>query len=137
MSKNWFIPEEFECQCKNKRCVGKEPQMRMNPLLLQALNRVREEFKKPIIVTSGFRCPDHNKAIGGAIKSQHLQGTAADIRPASGKKEDLEEMRITKLAVMSILNVLDNYRFDLKKAQEELIKLDNPKDLINKDYDNE
>jgi uncharacterized protein YcbK (DUF882 family) len=92
MSKNWFIPEEFECQCKNKRCVGKEPQMRMNPLLLQALNRVREEFKKPIIVTSGFRCPDHNKAIGGAIKSQHLQGTAADIRPASGKKEDLEEL---------------------------------------------
>jgi hypothetical protein len=30
-------------------------------------------------VQSGYRCEDHNKAIGGAQNSQHMQGTALDL----------------------------------------------------------
>lgn len=37
---------------------------------------------KPITVISGYRTPEHNAAVGGAPKSQHLQGRAADIRVA-------------------------------------------------------
>ena len=32
-----------------------------------------------MVVTSGYRCPIHNAAIGGAAESQHIYGTAADI----------------------------------------------------------
>lgn len=34
---------------------------------------------KSIKINSGYRSPAHNKAIGGASKSQHMKGTAADI----------------------------------------------------------
>jgi len=84
--------EEFECKCKNKHCSGKIPQLQMKPQLIQALNRIREEFKEPITVTSGFRCQDHNEAIGGAKASQHLLGAAADIRPAKADPGDLDRL---------------------------------------------
>lgn len=43
------------------------------------LQPVRERFGKPIKITSGFRCPRLNKAVGGSKSSQHLYGEAADI----------------------------------------------------------
>ena len=75
----YFLPEEFECNCKNKHCEGKLPQMRMNPTLIQSLNRIRQELGKPIKVTSGFRCVDHNAAVGCVPDSTHRTGYAADI----------------------------------------------------------
>ena len=47
------------------------------------LDPLREAYGKPIFVTSGYRCPRLNKAVGGAKGSQHLTGQAADIRSAS------------------------------------------------------
>lgn len=43
------------------------------------LEKVRIHFGRPVIVNSGYRGPKLNKAIGGAKKSQHLTGQAADI----------------------------------------------------------
>jgi len=76
---NYFDPSEFECKCKDKHCEGKLPQMRMNPTLIQSLNRIREELGMPIRVTSGFRCTEHNVAVGGVSHSTHRTGYAADI----------------------------------------------------------
>lgn len=42
-------------------------------------DRIRDHFKKPIAVTSFFRCYALNKAIGGAPNSQHTSGEAIDI----------------------------------------------------------
>jgi len=43
----------------------------------------------PVIVTSGYRCPELNKAIGGSATSQHCQGQAADIVVPGMKIEEL------------------------------------------------
>lgn len=46
----------------------------------QGLEAVRVRLGcAPIIVTSGYRCPALNAAIGGAKNSQHMRGEAADI----------------------------------------------------------
>lgn len=40
---------------------------------------IRKHFGKPVRIRSGFRCPELNKAVGGAPTSQHTLGEAADI----------------------------------------------------------
>lgn len=45
------------------------------------LQPLRNAYGKPIIVNSGYRSPELNKAIGGAKNSQHMRGQAADITP--------------------------------------------------------
>lgn len=49
-------------------------------LVTAVLEPVRERLGKPIVVNSGFRCPVHNRMVGGATGSQHVKGEAADIR---------------------------------------------------------
>jgi len=70
LSKN-FSRHEFEC-----RCCGRAE---INQRLVDALQELRDLAGLPVRVTSGYRCPEHNQAIGGATRSQHLLGTAADI----------------------------------------------------------
>ena len=43
----------------------------------------------PVHINSGFRCPDLNKAVGGASTSQHCLGQAADIEVAGVANGDL------------------------------------------------
>jgi hypothetical protein len=47
--------------------------------LALALEKLRAELRVPISITSGFRNFATNKAVGGATKSRHLVGDAADI----------------------------------------------------------
>lgn len=47
--------------------------------LADYLDGIREKFGKPISVSSGYRCPMLNKAVGGVVTSQHLKGLAADL----------------------------------------------------------
>src|ERR1051325_5814172 len=48
--------------------------------LVDALEAFRTLSGKPVIVTSAYRCPQHNAEAGGAGRSEHVEGLAADIR---------------------------------------------------------
>lgn len=48
-------------------------------LVDNVLDPLREAWGKPVTVTSGYRCPQLNKAVGGVPTSMHLTGHAADI----------------------------------------------------------
>lgn len=43
------------------------------------LDPLRRLYKKPIIINSGYRCLELNKAVGGVANSWHTKGNAADI----------------------------------------------------------
>ena len=43
------------------------------------LDAIRAYYNKPLIINSGYRCPDVNTKVGGSNTSQHLTGNAADI----------------------------------------------------------
>ncbi len=49
--------------------------------LARAFERVRELCGFPLIVSSAYRTAGYNKYIGGALKSQHVDGRALDLRP--------------------------------------------------------
>lgn len=44
------------------------------------LDGIREAFKRPIYINSGYRCEELNKAVGGAAESGHKYGFCADLR---------------------------------------------------------
>jgi hypothetical protein len=48
-------------------------------LVKNVLDPIREHFKKPVTVNSGYRGKKLNKAIKGSKNSQHCKGQAADI----------------------------------------------------------
>lgn len=48
--------------------------------LVSILDILRNEVGKPVIINSGYRTPERNKAVGGAKYSYHMRGMAADIR---------------------------------------------------------
>lgn len=49
--------------------------------LANFLEEVRVVCDSPLLITSGVRCPELNKAVGGVATSQHVTGHAADIIP--------------------------------------------------------
>ena len=48
-------------------------------LVHHVLQPIRDYFGKPVKISSGYRCYDLNKRVGGAECSQHMDGEAADI----------------------------------------------------------
>lgn len=52
-------------------------------LVEHLLDPVRQRFGAPVYVNSGYRCNKLNRAVGGALKSYHLQGRAADLTVGS------------------------------------------------------
>jgi zinc D-Ala-D-Ala carboxypeptidase len=67
-----FSEDEFRC----KDNCGK---VHVDPGLIYLLEKALELLGRPIVIHSGFRCPEHNKAVGGTPQSAHLTGEAADI----------------------------------------------------------
>lgn len=49
------------------------------PQLLQVLERIRAITGRPLAIVSGHRCCERNKRVGGADRSRHIYGDAADI----------------------------------------------------------
>ena len=64
----------------------------LTALVTNILDPLREEYGKPIVVTSGFRCPRLNHAVGGVATSQHMKGEAADIRTLSDRPSDNKKL---------------------------------------------
>jgi uncharacterized protein YcbK (DUF882 family) len=55
------------------------PFARISPEVVGKLQRLRDRLGRPITVTSAYRHPGLNRAVGGVRLSQHLTGRAADI----------------------------------------------------------
>jgi zinc D-Ala-D-Ala carboxypeptidase len=70
-----FSPAEIACRGTGKLLIN-EP-------ALDKLQALRDRLGKPLIVRSAYRSPEHNRAVGGATRSKHLDGAAFDIAMAN------------------------------------------------------
>lgn len=55
-------------------------------LVMENLDKIREEYGLPIYISSGYRCDELNKAVGGVSNSQHKTGNAVDVNLGSIEK---------------------------------------------------
>ena len=73
---NNFSLNEF-----NKRNYNVPTEVLRNLIeLAKNLQVLRDEVKKPIKITSGYRPAELNAKVGGATKSRHITGQAADFK---------------------------------------------------------
>lgn len=70
----YFTPQEIAC--RGTGLVMLTPETRD---ALKRLDDLRRVMGHPLIVNSGYRSPQHNKAVGGAKNSYHMRGVAFDI----------------------------------------------------------
>ena len=67
--------------------------------LVTVLQKIRTHFGKSVTITSAYRTPPKNKAVGGETYSQHLYGKAADI-----KVKDVSPKKVAEYAEKILLN---------------------------------
>lgn len=72
----YFTTDEFRCpHCK---------QITISMKLVNALEELRSACGSSLNILSGYRCTEHNAAIGGEAKSLHCEGLAADVACPKG-----------------------------------------------------
>ena len=74
---SYFTIKEFDCQCGQDTCEARK--LGPHVELVKRLTKLREALGKPIIISSGLRCPEWNRVQGGKLDSAHLTGQAADL----------------------------------------------------------
>lgn len=70
--RNNFTIKEFVCKCGCNT-------LKIDGELLDLVQAIRYDLGLPVNIVSAYRCANHNRRVGGAKKSQHLYGRAADI----------------------------------------------------------
>ena len=105
-----FNVQEFKCQC------GKSHDILIDSCLIDKLEALYTALNcSKIIVTSGYRCPEHDKAVGGTSSGQHTKGTAADVccygqdgQPISSKTVCCKAQ---DLGFTGIANITSSYQY--------------------------
>lgn len=75
LTKN-FDSTEFACKCG--KCDGN-----VTIEFARKMQLLRDTCGHKLPITSGYRCAEHNKKVGGALDSRHIYGDAADISTAA------------------------------------------------------
>lgn len=68
----YFSEKEMACQCG----CGRAP---MDQHFMSVLDAIRESYGAPLIITSGYRCPEHPIEARKSSPGAHASGKAADL----------------------------------------------------------
>ena len=89
-SENFTLTELCKSKTAEAHRINNEPSATIVRNLQYGVDMVlqplRNLYGKPIIITSGYRCQELNKLVGGVPNSYHTFGNAADIH-VSGEEE--------------------------------------------------
>lgn len=88
-----FHLSEFRCPCCG---LGDDI---VSQDLINALQNVRDNWGREMVVNSGYRCAKHNSDIGGAPGSAHLTGQAADIKDPNGELKAWISLQLDKFGL--------------------------------------
>jgi hypothetical protein len=111
LSTNLSLAEVTRSETAKRRGISNMPTAEhienFKKLAINIFQPIREHFGKPIIISSGYRSAELNKAIGGSLSSQHCSGEAIDI--------DMDGTDITNKQIFDFIK--DNLTFDQMIAE--------------------
>jgi zinc D-Ala-D-Ala carboxypeptidase len=106
LSNNLLLAEVTRSETAKRKGISNMPTAEhienFKKLAANIFQPIREHFGKPIIISSGYRSAELNKAIGGSLSSQHCSGEAIDI--------DMDGTDITNAQIFYYIK--DNLNFD-------------------------
>ena len=95
LSKNFWLSEFTKSQAATRRGLSNVPGpseiAALRDLVENVLQPIRDHFRVPVSISSGYRSAAVNRAVGGTGTSQHTKGQAADIEVSGVSNRDLAE----------------------------------------------
>ncbi len=83
LSKNFVLSEITRSNTARRKGISNEPEKEhlanLQTIITELIQPMRDAIG-PIRVTSGYRSPKLNRAIGGSSRSQHCKGQAMDLQ---------------------------------------------------------
>lgn len=93
MAKYFKVAEMLKSETAEKNQINNTPSAEVEQNieeLLGVIDGLREHYGKPIKITSGYRCAELNRLVGGVSDSAHIIGYAADLQPVQGSFEEFK-----------------------------------------------
>ena len=105
LSKHFMLSEFLRSSKAAEKGINNNPNLgivsNLQALCDNCLEPLREHFNTPIVIGSGYRCPELNEAVAGVAASNHIYGYAADIH-----------LPDEKTGKQWFLWMMDNLKFD-------------------------
>lgn len=83
LSENFELKEFTQSDTATRKGIANDPGVTevkaIENLAANLLQPLRKAYAKRMVINSGYRCPELNKAVGGVPTSQHEKGEAADV----------------------------------------------------------
>ena len=83
ISENFELREFTKSDTAARKGIANDPGVQevkaIENLVVNLLQPLRAKYGKRMVINSGYRCPELNKAVGGVPTSQHMKGEAADV----------------------------------------------------------
>lgn len=116
LTKHFYLSEFTKSSTASRNRIDNTPSLEvvsnLQHLCQQVLEPLREWMNEPITISSGYRSPLLNKAIGGVSNSQHLTGEAADIQIPWVSSSNGSKLQDKSTGRKYAEFILDHCRFD-------------------------
>ncbi len=121
LSNHFTLEELIKSGTATRKHINNTPteaiKKNLTTLANNILEKVRLKYGKPIVVSSGYRCPQLNTLVGGSDRSQHVTGNAADIHTVSDTVKDNKELfdlmeGMMKKGEIKVGQLIDEYGYD-------------------------
>ena len=89
LTKHFKLEEFTKSNTAEEKGIDNTPnaeQLENIKFVAEQLEFIRNTYKQPIFISSGYRCEELNDAVGGSKTSQHKQGLAVDIQQGSKQR---------------------------------------------------